>query len=314
MKITRDNYEIYFIDYLDGSLSPDAVRELKAFLLVNRDLEELLEDTEECRLPLSTEQFSQKESLKKTACHECPDYYAIAAAENELTPVDKAVLGKRLFSPVFLSLTRTYKSLKLIPDMNIRFEQKRRLYRKDRRKVLLYRTAGIAAGLLILFGIGFSFLHTNVSPATQLQNHELTKQIAVSSTPAIPSPETPVQKAKPTPEKHITHTHTVKSTPPKTEKRQPLDQLPPIGIISVPIAAVESDEPALPLELMRSSAVSTEIFLTGNAQSWKQSGTSILSDNIVTSAISTGKNLTEIIKERIAERRSNKSAILYVIQ
>lgn len=314
MKITRDNYEIYFIDYLDGNLSPDAVRELKAFLLVNRDLEELLEDAEECRLPLSTEQFSQKESLKKTACHECPDYYAIAAAENELTAVDKTVLGKRLFSPVFLSLIHTYKSLKLIPDMNIRFEQKRRLYRRDRRKVLLYRTAGIAASLIFLLGIGFSFLRTDVSPVSQLQNHELTKQIAVSSTPAIPTPETPVKKAKSTPEKHIIHTRPVKTTPVKPETRQLLDELTPIGTISMPIAAVESDEPSLPLELMRSSAVSAEIFLTGNAQSWKQSGTSILSDNIVTSAISTGKNLTEIIKERIAERRSNKSAILYVIQ
>lgn len=66
MKITRDNYEIYFIDYLDGTLPPELIDELKAFLLVNRDLEDQLQSVENCRLPIPSEHFPDKESLKKT--------------------------------------------------------------------------------------------------------------------------------------------------------------------------------------------------------------------------------------------------------
>ena len=64
MKITRDNYEIFFIDYLDGTLPPELIGELEAFLLVNRDLEEQLQTVEHCRLSVTPEHFSDKESLK----------------------------------------------------------------------------------------------------------------------------------------------------------------------------------------------------------------------------------------------------------
>ena len=41
--ITRENYEIYFIDYMDGNLSERERAEVEAFLLVHPDLQEQLD-------------------------------------------------------------------------------------------------------------------------------------------------------------------------------------------------------------------------------------------------------------------------------
>ena len=42
MKITRENYELFFVDYLDNKLSDSNILELMAFLAQNPDLEEEL--------------------------------------------------------------------------------------------------------------------------------------------------------------------------------------------------------------------------------------------------------------------------------
>ena len=42
MRIDRSNYEIWFIDWLDGNLNSNQVEKLKLFLNENPDLEEEL--------------------------------------------------------------------------------------------------------------------------------------------------------------------------------------------------------------------------------------------------------------------------------
>ncbi|MFR7809485.1 MAG: hypothetical protein ACLU4N_09485 [Butyricimonas faecihominis] len=46
--ITRENYEIYFMEYMDGNLSAREQAEVEAFLLVHPDLRELLDGMDEC--------------------------------------------------------------------------------------------------------------------------------------------------------------------------------------------------------------------------------------------------------------------------
>ena len=40
MKINRNNYEIFFVDYSDGKLSENQIENLMAFISLNPDLEE----------------------------------------------------------------------------------------------------------------------------------------------------------------------------------------------------------------------------------------------------------------------------------
>ena len=43
MNINRNNYEKYFIDYLEGTLSKHDIHDLRVFLLFNQDMAELLD-------------------------------------------------------------------------------------------------------------------------------------------------------------------------------------------------------------------------------------------------------------------------------
>lgn len=63
--ITQKNYEIYFADYLDGTLGEAETAELKAFLLVHPELSKLIEDTDKVKLQKPTFTYLHKESLKK---------------------------------------------------------------------------------------------------------------------------------------------------------------------------------------------------------------------------------------------------------
>ena len=74
MNITRNNYESYFIDYLDGNLSPVKLRELNAFLLLNPDLAEQLEELPTNRLKVPEINYPNKSLLRKDQLHACPDY------------------------------------------------------------------------------------------------------------------------------------------------------------------------------------------------------------------------------------------------
>ena len=80
MNINRNNYEKYFIDYLEGTLSKDDIHDLRVFLLFNQDLAELLDDIAKIKLTAPSVRYTRKENLKKDELHACKDYYAIAIA------------------------------------------------------------------------------------------------------------------------------------------------------------------------------------------------------------------------------------------
>jgi len=66
MKINRDNYEAYFLDYHEGQLSPDMVQEVLLFVEKNPDLKNDFEEFE--AVSLADDQnivFEKKSSLKK---------------------------------------------------------------------------------------------------------------------------------------------------------------------------------------------------------------------------------------------------------
>ena len=76
--ITTDNYEAYFLDYMEGNLSPDEAEQLKAFVAAQGlDWNELTEELPHLEAPIIT--YEGKESLKKKAAV-VPLYVKIASA------------------------------------------------------------------------------------------------------------------------------------------------------------------------------------------------------------------------------------------
>ena len=62
--ITRENYELYFVDYIDGNLSDEDVKLLLVFLSENPDLKEELEEIGSIELKKPDVTYSGKEHLK----------------------------------------------------------------------------------------------------------------------------------------------------------------------------------------------------------------------------------------------------------
>ena len=76
--ITTDNYEAYLLDYMEGNLSPDEAKQLKAFVAAQgMDWDELTEELP--HLEVLQVEFEDKEQLKKKATI-VPLYVKIASA------------------------------------------------------------------------------------------------------------------------------------------------------------------------------------------------------------------------------------------
>lgn len=102
MDINRQNFETYFIDYLDGRLDPDQVVELLSFLEENPDLERELKEFENIQIKPREILFPDKESLKKTIS-DIPvinesnfEEYCIAKIEGDLRAKDEVILEQYL--------------------------------------------------------------------------------------------------------------------------------------------------------------------------------------------------------------------------
>lgn len=68
MKINRNNYEVWFLDYFEGRLSPEQVKELMAFLDLQYDLKEEFDSFENISLPPAKKiVFESKDVLKKVS-------------------------------------------------------------------------------------------------------------------------------------------------------------------------------------------------------------------------------------------------------
>ncbi len=65
MKINRNNYEAYFLDYIEGNLSKEKIAELKVFISENPDMKEELESFENLKIVPEQPKFDNKSLLKK---------------------------------------------------------------------------------------------------------------------------------------------------------------------------------------------------------------------------------------------------------
>jgi hypothetical protein len=178
MKITRNNYEAFFLDYYEDNLSPEQVALLMVFLEENEDLKEEFNDFEDIILLTAdnTVGFDKKNELKKKEFVSVgkidgtnyEDYF-IAALEGDLTEREladvTAFLGKNPHTKLEYN---AFRSTFLKPE-EIVYNDKESL--KKRGLFVVYRPAvlyavSIAASILIFFGI-YSLLNRTGTPDTE---------------------------------------------------------------------------------------------------------------------------------------------------
>lgn len=167
MQISKENYELYFVDYFEGNLSPEEEVLLMNFLNENPDLKE---EFEIYGAPLKIEKsnisFAGKNNLKMPAelIDKDPDELFIDHLEGNLNVDEQKAynLFKSSSSP-FRKLHYLYQQIKFAPDTSIQYEDKNKLKITKLNLFInnsLYGVISIAASIAIVVFIAI-FLSQN---------------------------------------------------------------------------------------------------------------------------------------------------------
>ena len=155
MKINRENYEPYFIDLLDGTLSNEMVDELLDFLRLNPDLAEELKGLEAIQLhPDNSIKFNHQ-SLLKTGFDQ-PDVFnetCIRSIENDLTKAEETQFQRYIKNNEKAAAEyELFRATISEPDLLITYPDKSSLKHKVKVMPLWYAVAAV-----LLLGILFWF-------------------------------------------------------------------------------------------------------------------------------------------------------------
>ena len=158
MKITRNNYEQFFLDYFEGNLPDNRVGELMRFLDENPDLRDEFDAFELIRLDGDDGvDFPGKDSLKKSvSAGISPDNYEEYFAAYVEGDLDKSEIAEveafAVSDPHYGRELELMQQTRLVPDPAIRFPRKGSLKQHHigftTRRVLHYASAAAAALLL----------------------------------------------------------------------------------------------------------------------------------------------------------------------
>lgn len=288
MNINRDNYEKYFIDSLEGTLSKEDIHDLRVFLLLNRDLSELLDDIAEIKLTAPSIRYTRKENLKKDELHACKDYYAIAIAEDSLNMQDISDISHSSHKQEIAEQAEVYRQLKLIPDTKICYSRKSKLYHPDYLQ-LWYKYGSIAAVLLFLLTIAIAVPRSGgIQPRTA--------EIAMILPPAIEIP--PMDRILSVKEQSLPPLSCPKPVIPVRPTKVPVIIIQELPICGIPHTLVQE---APKIRLSTPAFDSPELILTENAIAWKPSESKFLNNNLFSSMINTGKMIAEKLKNNISK-------------
>jgi hypothetical protein len=167
MTITRDNYEPYFLDFLEGNLEENQIDQFLDFLELNPDLKEELQLLENMTLPEEKITFSGKENLYKSSADlkAATENKMIAHLEGDLDNDERKSFESWLAGhPEQKKEYELFSKTRLIPDATVKFQEKKKLYRKSGNQIILTWVARAAAVVVLLWGINSLFQSENTLP------------------------------------------------------------------------------------------------------------------------------------------------------
>jgi hypothetical protein len=152
MKINRNNYEAFFIDYLEGNLDERLVDDFIEFLQQNPDLKEELSLFETVSVEQEKITFNKKELLFKEKFDIESEFNqaAVARLEGDISDAEKAEFENYLSShPDKQKEAELFSKTILQPDKSLVFSKKRKLYRYSAGRTVLLWTSRVAAILIV---------------------------------------------------------------------------------------------------------------------------------------------------------------------
>jgi len=187
MSINRNNYEEFFLLYIDNELSDAERNAVEAFVAANPDLGEELNMLKQTKLiPDHHLGFDRKQLLLKPTFENiintanCEEYFLLYA-DDELNAYEKRVVEEfAAGNPLYQKELERLQRARLTADENVRFGNKEILYRRaaiSRRTLVLWLGIPAAAAVLILFLITFitRLNHSAGTPAPELAGNKKVK-------------------------------------------------------------------------------------------------------------------------------------------
>lgn len=180
MNINRSNYEIYFLDYLDGNLPDNQVDDFLDFLRDNPDLNKELKSVSSMSLPKEKYIFQNKELLLKNELSGSSffDYQSVAFIEGDLSSEDEASFLSQINKcPEQENQVALFSKTKLQANYQITFPGKEKLYKKSVLTLFFRFGSRVAAMLVFVFAIWevWNFTERKEQPTVvieQLANEE----------------------------------------------------------------------------------------------------------------------------------------------
>ncbi|MBV6453334.1 MAG: hypothetical protein FNNCIFGK_00565 [Bacteroidia bacterium] len=181
--INRENYEIWFIDYFDGKLSPEQTAELLLFLEENGDLKLEFDSFSNITLPEQDVKFENKMSLKKNVVGaENFEEFAIGYLENTLTDEQKeSYLNFIQENPAYKKEHDLFAQTRFSSEDKVVFAHKN-LLKHETGKIRTLSAWWYASAAACITAVVFVYL--NQQPDTQIAEVpvNVTKEIPVNTT------------------------------------------------------------------------------------------------------------------------------------
>ena len=177
MKINRNNYEAFFIDYLEGILEEKLVDDFIEFLQQNPDLKEELSLFQTVSIGQEEITFNKKELLLKEKYDIENEFnqVAIANLEGDILASEKVEFENYLLTyPEKQKEAELFKHTKLQPNKSVVFSKKNKLFRYSVGRTILHWTSRVAAILIIALSV-YIFIDKNsndLTPENQLATVE----------------------------------------------------------------------------------------------------------------------------------------------
>jgi tellurite resistance protein len=161
--ITRDNYEAYFVMYVDDELNATERKAVEQFIAQNADLEEEMVMLQQSVLKADDHiVFDQKDLLFKgaeqTPINEqnCEEYF-VRYGDDELTNAEKDKVEQFVYHhPQYQADFELIQQIKLVPDNALNFPNKTYLYRseEDDNRVIAFPWWRFSAAAIAILTIG----------------------------------------------------------------------------------------------------------------------------------------------------------------
>lgn len=212
--INRDNYEAYFVMYVDDELNAMERKAVEQFIEQNPDLEEEMVMLQQSVLKADDHiVFEQKELLFKGPEHtqineqNCQEYFVLYG-DDELTNAEKEKVEQFVYHhPQYQAEFELIQQIKLVPDNALSFPDKSYLYRteEDDNRVIAFpwwRFSAAAIAILVIGTLAWVIVNNtgnkhdvvkemgNTQPPVVLPNNTADEGVAVRETPAPANPIT----------------------------------------------------------------------------------------------------------------------------